>query len=54
MCRYVIGQSAPFISSLYAIFYWKEFKEASRKTWLFELCMLGSLATSVIFLCFAQ
>ena len=53
-CSYVIGQSAPFISSLYAIFYWKEFKKASRKTWFYEICMLSSLAISVIFLCFAQ
>ena len=50
----MIGQSAPFISSLYAIFYWKEFKKASRKTWFYEICMLSSLAISVIFLCFAQ
>lgn len=54
VCRYVLGQSSPFISSLYAIFYWKEFKKASRKTWFYEICMLSSLAISVIFLCFAQ
>lgn len=51
---YVLSQSTPFISSLYAIFLWKEFRVASKKTWILESCMLLSLAVSVAFLCFAS
>ncbi|OAO12487.1 sugar transport family protein [Blastocystis sp. ATCC 50177/Nand II] len=51
---YVLSQSTPFVSSLYAIFLWKEFRVASKKTWFLESCMLASLAVSVVFLCSAS
>lgn len=51
---YVLSQSTPFISSLYAIFLWKEFKIASKKTWMFESLMLITMAISVLFLCLAK
>lgn len=52
--RYVLSQSTPFVTSLYSIFLWKEFKGASKKTWTFEILMLLSLATSMVLLCLAK
>lgn len=52
--RYVLSQSTPFISSLYAIFYWKEFKVASKRTWFYEWCMLVCLAVSAVLLCLSE
>ena len=52
--RYVLSQSSPFVTSLYSIFLWKEFKGASKKTWTLEILMLMALASSMVLLCFAK
>ena len=44
---FVIGQSNPFISSLFALFYWHEFRNAGAKTWVCEVCMLLLYASSI-------
>ena len=51
---YVFGQSTPFVTSLYSIFYFKEFANASKKTWFWEIVMLLSFAASLGFMCLAH
>ena len=48
---FVIGQSTPFGSSLFALFYWHEFRNAGKKTWACEICMLLLYASSIGLIC---
>ena len=50
---YIFGQSTPFITSLYSIFYHREFRHAGAITWIYEILMLLSFATSLGLMCFA-
>ena len=50
---YIFGQSTPFITSLYSIFYHREFRHAGAITWTYEILMLLSFATSLGLMCFA-
>lgn len=50
---YIFGSSTPFVTSFYSIFYMKEFKHAGKKTWICEITMILSFATSLVFNSFA-
>ena len=51
---FVFGQSTPFVTSLYSIFYFKEFAHAGKKTWTWEILMLLSFSVSLGLMCCAQ
>ena len=50
---YIFGQSTPFVTSLYSIFYMKEFTHAGKRTWTYEITMLVAFAISLGCMCFA-
>lgn len=50
---YIFGQSTPFVTSMYSIFYHKEFKHAGARTWTYEITMILLFATSLGLMCCA-
>ncbi|KAK8797580.1 hypothetical protein WA158_005926 [Blastocystis sp. Blastoise] len=50
---FALGQAQSFITSLWSLIIYKEFKKASCKAWTYEIIMLSCYILSIIILCFA-